>query len=297
MNILIIGSKGFIGSHAVRHFSKNHTVWQCDVVVDYVTPHYMQVDATNADYASIFETYHFDLCINCSGAASVPDSLINPQKDFMLNVVNVYRQLDAIRKYTTKCRYINLSSAAVYGNPEYLPIDEKHALEPISPYGLHKKMAEAICQLFYDNFKIPTCSLRIFSAYGAGLQKQLFWDLYQKSKNNQVVSLFGIGKETRDFIHVLDVIHAIDSVINHAAFTHDIVNVASGQELTIKEVAETFFSIYDPKVQVLFQHQERKGDPSNWVADLSKLHSYGFQGQVNLFEGLTNYVKWLQEIE
>ncbi|HPF97439.1 MAG: SDR family oxidoreductase [Ignavibacteriae bacterium] len=298
MNILIIGAKGFIGSYAVEHFSKNHTVWQCDVVVDYVTPNYIQVDATNANYSAVFENQRFDFCINCSGAASVPDSLTNPQRDFTLNTVNVFRQLDAIRKYNPECKYINLSSAAVYGNPEYLPIDELHPLKPISPYGLHKKMAEAICQSFYENFQIKTCSLRIFSAYGAGLQKQLFWDLYKKAKGSSAISLFGTGSETRDFIHVHDVVKAMDCVIKKSAFAHDIVNVANGKELSIKDVAKTFFDIYNPKIEVTFQNQERKGDPSNWVADLSKLHStYGFDSEMNLQEGLTNYVKWLKGIE
>ena len=95
----------------------------------------------------------------------------------MLNVSNVFKQLDAIRKFQPGCKYINLSSAAVYGNPESLPISEDHHLDPISPYGNHKKMAEEVCADFYTNYRIPTCSLRIFSAYGAGLQKQLFWDL------------------------------------------------------------------------------------------------------------------------
>ncbi|MFV0572546.1 MAG: NAD-dependent epimerase/dehydratase family protein [Xanthomarina gelatinilytica] len=297
MKILILGSKGFIGSHCVSYFKKSHNVYGCDVAVDCSNAQYIQIDATNADYSVVFEQNTFDVCINCSGAANVPDSIKNPQRDFMLNTVNVFKQLDAIRKYNSECKYINLSSAAVYGNPEYLPIDELHPLKPISPYGLHKKMAEEICQSFYDNFQIKTCSLRVFSAYGTGLQKQLFWDLYQKSQQSNTVSLFGTGTETRDFINILDVVNAIDSVIANSTFEHDIVNVANGQQLTIREVVETFFNIYNPSVSVTFQNEERKGDPSNWVANLDRLQSYGFKSRVDLYEGLTNYVTWLQEIE
>lgn len=90
MNILIIGSKGFIGSHCVKYFSKNHKVWECDVVTDYVSKNYFIVDATNADYSDIFQQQQFDVCINCSGAGSVPNSIKNPQRDFILNTVNVY---------------------------------------------------------------------------------------------------------------------------------------------------------------------------------------------------------------
>jgi dTDP-glucose 4,6-dehydratase/UDP-glucose 4-epimerase len=294
MNVLIIGSKGFIGSNAVRYFSERYNVWQCDVVVDYNTKNYVQVDTTNADFNEIFETLQFDVCINCSGASSVPDSIKKPQKDFILNTVNVFKQLDAIRKHNPDCRYINLSSAAVYGNPKYLPIDESHPLDPISPYGIHKKMAESICQSFFDNYQIKTCSLRIFSAYGPGLEKQLYWDLYKKAQDNHIISLFGTGEETRDFIYISDIVFAIDMVIKNVDFQHDIINVASGQELSIKEVAQTFYDIYKPSVEVTFKNQVRQGDPSNWVADLNKLKSFGFKNQVNLKDGLISYVKWLK---
>ncbi|HAT66577.1 MAG TPA: dTDP-glucose 4,6-dehydratase, partial [Flavobacteriaceae bacterium] len=150
MNILIIGSKGFIGSHCVRHFAMEHDVWECDVVTDYNNDQYFLIDATNASFDEVFASQAYDVCINCSGAASVPDSIKNPQRDFMLNVTNVFKQLDAIRKHQPRCKYINLSSAAVYGNPKSLPIAENHQLQPISPYGNHKKMAEEVCKDFYD---------------------------------------------------------------------------------------------------------------------------------------------------
>ncbi len=69
-------------------------------------------------------------------------------------------------------------------------------------------MAEDVCKLFYEQYKIKCCSLRIFSAYGEGLKKQLFWDLYQKVKANPSVVLFGSGNESRDFIHISDILLA-----------------------------------------------------------------------------------------
>lgn len=295
MNILIIGSKGFIGSHCVSYFTTYHNVYECDVVVDYTTEQYTQIEATNADYNAIFETQQFDVCINCSGAASVPDSIKNPQRDFMLNTVNVFKQLDAIRKYNPKCKYINLSSAAVYGNPKYLPINEDHPLNPISPYGMHKKMAESICESFYKNYGLLVCSLRVFSAYGEGLRKQIFWDLHQKIKTSSQVTLFGTGKESRDFIHVSDLIKVIDLVIGKGKFNNDCINVANGKELYIKTIAETFYDVLDPSVSIQFQGQVRKGDPINWVADVSKIQELGYVNSVNLKSGITKYVAWLKE--
>ncbi|MDP5158575.1 MAG: SDR family oxidoreductase [Flaviramulus sp.] len=297
MKILIIGSKGFIGSHCVEYFSKEHDVWQCDVVTDYALDNYFLVDSTNADYNDIFESQQFDVCINCSGAASVPDSIKNPQRDFVLNTLNVFKQLDAIRKLNSTCKYIHLSSAAVYGNPKFLPIDENHPLDPISPYGIHKKMAEDICKEFYENYNISTCSLRIFSAYGNGLQKQLFWDLYKKSSSKSKVKLFGTGNESRDFIHVNDLVVAMDQVIKYSSFKNDIVNVASAKELTINSVVSVFFKYFKPETQVVFEGNSRLGDPINWLANIEKLQKMNFKQSITIEQGLKLYTAWLKEKE
>jgi dTDP-glucose 4,6-dehydratase/UDP-glucose 4-epimerase len=293
LNILIIGSKGFIGSHCVKFFSRNHNVWECDVAIDYVSKNYFLVDTTNADYNEIFQIQEFDVCINCSGASSVPDSIKKPQRDFILNVVNVHKQLDSIRRFNSSCKYINLSSAAVYGNPENLPISEFHILNPISPYGVHKKMSEDICKLFYEQFSIGTCSLRIFSAYGDGLKKQLFWDIYNKSISNDKIKLFGTGNESRDFVHISDLTEAISCIINNGKFNSEIINVASGLEYKIKDVVNIFFSFLNNE-KCEFLGTKRKGDPSNWKADINKLKSYGFQPKIDIKTGLNRYVKWLQ---
>jgi len=295
MNILIIGSKGFIGSHCTNYFSSKHNIWQCDVVVDYTSQNYTQIDAYNADFSDVMQLQKFDICINCSGAASVPDSLKNPQRDFLLNVTNVFKQLDAIRKYNSDCKYINLSSAAVYGNPKKVPISENHPVDPISPYGVHKKMAEDICKEFNKIYNIGTCSLRIFSAYGEGLKKQIFWDLHEKVKNGFNVDLFGTGNESRDFIHISDVINAIDVVIKYCEFKNDIINVANSEEILIKSVVELFYSNYNRDIKFKFIGKNRKGDPINWFADITKLSGLGYQQNVFLEKGLNNYYKWIQE--
>lgn len=297
MKILIIGAKGFIGSHCVEYFSKENEVWQCDIVVDYNTPNYLLLDATNANYEEIFSTTNFDVCINCSGAASVPDSIKHPQRDFNLNTSTVFKQLDAIRTQSPQCKYVHISSAAVYGNPISLPVKENHPLVPISPYGRHKKMGEEIAEEFYTQFGLNTSSLRVFSAYGPGLKKQLFWDLYQKQKTTDNIVLYGTGKETRDFIYISDLVYAIDCIIKNGRFTGDVINVANGEELSIQKVAAVFYNHFHSKVTVSFGGEERKGDPINWVADNSKLQQLGYQQKTSIDKGLLNYVKWLKEQE
>jgi UDP-glucose 4-epimerase len=291
--ILIIGSKGFIGSHAITYFSaQGFEVFGCDVVVDYIDKKYFLLDATNANYHNIFQKHHFDVCVNCSGAASVPDSLLNPLRDYTLNTYNVFKILDAIRQYQPTCKFINLSSAAVYGNPKQLPIKETDELNPMSPYGLHKMQAEQICKEFYTIYGVKTCCLRIFSAYGEGLKKQIFWDLYQKMKKADEVILFGTGNETRDFIYINDLIFAIECVMKNADFNNNIINVANGEEFKIKDVATSFATFFPAQKQIIFNNKVKAGDPLNWKADIKALLRLGYINKISIQTGLENYYDW-----
>jgi len=295
MKLLIIGSRGFIGHHLFNYFSeKGNEVWGTDVVDDYINKErYFLIDASNSDYSSVFQSADYDLCINCSGAANVPESLKNPLRDYYLNTVNVFKILEAIRKFQPSCKFINLSSAAVYGNPKQMPVNEDARPDPLSPYGFHKLQAEQICKEFYDFYNIRTCSLRIFSVYGPGLKKQLFWDLHNKAKKGVPFSLFGTGNESRDFIYILDLVKAIELVAGRSAFSADVINIANGKEIMIKNVVSVFFGLFDHEIRYSFSGETREGDPVNWVADISKLISYGYQPSFTIEYGLEKYYEWV----
>lgn len=295
MKVIVIGSKGFIGKHLYDYYqSKDLEVWGADVIVDYVnTDNYFLIDSTNSDYSSVFQNQQYELCINCSGASSVPDSLNNSLRDYYLNTVNVFKILEAIKKFQSNCKFINLSSAAIYGNPEALPIKETFKPNPLSPYGIHKLHSEQICKEFYEFWKVQTCSLRIFSVYGNGLKKQLFWDLHKKSLTGKPITLFGTGNESRDFIHVDDLVRTIELIGEHSNFKADIINVANGEEVIIKDAVSIFFSLYKNQISYSFSGDSRKGDPINWKADISKLKSFGYKPSVDMETGLKKYYEWI----
>jgi len=297
MKIIIIGSKGFIGSHCVKYFSQKADVWECDVIPDYTNKQYFTIDAGNVDYSEIFRTQTFDVCINCSGAAIVPDSLVHTHRDYQLNTVNVFKILDSIKLLSPTCKFLNLSSAAVYGNPTELPVKENQPLKPISPYGFHKKQAEEICQEFHIFFGLNTCSLRIFSAYGEGLKKQIFWDLAQKIKYSNDVVLFGTGDETRDFIHILDLVNQIELTINNSYFKGESINSANGVQIKIKDLVNLFMNKAKCVNNITFNNTVRKGDPLNWMADISILKGFGYKQSISIEDGINRYLNWLKENE
>jgi len=296
VKILIIGNKGFIGQHASRYFSKQHHVYGADVNQDYNAKNYFVIDQSNADFKSVFAKVVFDVCINCSGAANVSESIKNVARDYELNTHNVFHILNAIHQYQPQCKFINLSSAAVYGNPKVLPISENQPARPVSPYGFHKYMAETICKEFHEQFGLQTVSLRIFSAYGEGLMKQFFWDLYKKQQVSQEIELWGTGNESRDFIYIQDLLQAIDKVMNNSLFIGETINVANEKEVKIQDAAKLFIQLFNPKVEMKFNREIRKGDPINWRADITQLRALGYKQQYSIEQGLKNYSLWLKEL-
>lgn len=295
MKILVIGAKGFIGSYIVKHFAQLGTeVWQCDVVTDYTTERYIQIDATNSDFNTVFEQQHFEVCVNCSGAASVPESIQHPYRDFLLNTANVYAMLNAIRQHCSDCKFINLSSAAVYGNPQSLPITEAMPLAPMSPYGRHKVMAEDVLREFAEEFGVKTCSLRIFSAFGIGLRKQIFWDMNKKMTNTDEAIFWGTGDESRDFIHVQDIAQVVELCICRADFRGEAVNVANGVQTTVREAVELFAGLKKYAGKISFNGHVREGDPRFWEADIRVLKEWGYRQTVTLEQGLKDYIVWAE---
>ncbi|MBS2098546.1 NAD-dependent epimerase/dehydratase family protein [Carboxylicivirga linearis] len=297
MNILVIGSKGFIGAHTLAYFRKKYDdVYGCDVVVDYTDDKYYQIDASQPDFQAPFQKKNYEFCINCSGAASVPLSIKYPLRDYQLNTANVFKLLSAIKELNPACKFINLSSAAVYGNPKTIPIGENALIKPVSPYGEHKKMAEDICSEFYYFFSLPTCNLRIFSAYGPGLKKQLLWDLFQKCTTDSF-ELFGTGNETRDFIYIDDVIQAIEVIMNSdAVFKAGVVNVANGYQVSIKELVHVFTHKLNYRGKYVFSGSNRAGDPINWEADINLIQTLGYRQTVSLEDGIIKYIEWAKRL-
>lgn len=275
MRVIVFGHKGFIGSTIIDRF-KNESCIGIDKLDDLFT-------------LNLKDT---DVVINCAGASNISDSFEDPLNDLHKNTLLVQQLLDKIRQsYNKNIRFVNLSSAAIYGDPQLLPIKENSISNPISPYGFHKKMAEDLCYEYYRCFGIKTISLRIFSAYGPGQHKMLLWDLHQKIiKSNGEITLFGTGTESRDFIHIEDIFQQLLLAINNAEFKGEALNVANGTEVQIKEIAELYKKYHPIPFEYTFNNQNRLGDPLNWCADISKMTDWGYKQKVHIERGIKEYI-------
>jgi UDP-glucose 4-epimerase len=156
-------------------------------------------------------------------------------------------------------------------------------------------MSERVCLEFAQLFGIGTASLRIFSAYGPGLRRQVLWDICNKVRAAAQLLLQGTGNESRDFIHAIDVARALEHVAEHAAFAGEAYNLASGQETTIAELVGLVLQRLAPGLQARFDGVLPPGTPRNWCADISKLANLGFVPRVSLEQGVDDYVRWFQQ--
>jgi nucleoside-diphosphate-sugar epimerase len=299
LKILVAGSEGFIGGHCVDYFMQHkHEVTGIDL---YEQPskkyNYIKVSRLSPEMDEVLAQNKFDAVVNAAGSGNVPYSMTHPVLDFEANSLDTIRLLDAIRKHQPACKYIHLSSAAVYGNPQKLPIKEEDVAAPLSPYGWHKLVSENLCKEYTHIYHLHTAVLRPFSVYGPGLKKQLFWDLFVKaSRANGSFDLFGTGKESRDYIFVKDLVRGIDAVLQQGAMQGEVYNLASGIETRIEEAVQTYFDALQIKPAYRFNGTIREGDPLNWRADISRIKQLGFSLQYNLSSGLAELAKWVKKV-
>lgn len=300
MNVLIIGSHGFIGSHLCDHFTnKAYKVYGADILEapTFLNYNYVKVSGSTSEWEDLLNLVPFDFCINAAGSGNVSFSVQNPVNDFEANTLDVIKILDALRKKQSTCKYVHISSAAVYGNPLILPISENTILDPISPYGFHKMMSEVLCKEYHKLYNIPIIIIRPFSLFGVGLHKQLLWDVCNKIKQDDSITLFGTGDETRDFLHISDFVLLLVILMNKSNFTCDIYNAASGREISIREVASIFESVMLDCKKINFNGVTKAGDPLNWRADISKITELEFKPMARFNDSIIEYINWFNELQ
>ena len=296
--VLITGVAGFLGRYAAQHFSTEG--WSV-VGVDNASPEnaplptltaYYNLHLPNPAFVDLLKNHSPAVCIHCAGRSSVGFSITDPSPDFYDATVLNFEILNALRLHAPECKYLFLSSAAVYGNPKALPVKETDPPNPVSPYGFHKWQCEQSCLEFSKVYGMSTASLRLFSAYGPGLRRQVLWDICRKIFIHKSLSLQGTGKESRDFIHAIDIARSLKIVAENAPLQGEVYNVGSGLEVTIEDLSGMILSATQSNLSPRFDGVVPQGTPRNWKADISKLESLGFTPSIPLPQGVKSYVSW-----
>jgi UDP-glucose 4-epimerase len=296
--VLITGAAGFLGRYCARHFHDGG--WRVigidsaslENAPQFALSGYYSMQLPASGLAKTLAELRPNVCVHCAGRASVPMSFVDPSADFHGNVALTFETLSALRANSPECKFLLLSSAAVYGTPKSLPVSESHDPSPLSPYGFHKLQCEQLCAEYSQVYGLPTAVVRIFSAYGPGLRRQVVWDICQKAIVGGSVRLQGTGRESRDFIHARDIARALNLIATAAPMRGEVYNLGSGRETAIAELSDEVIRTLGGTHSISFDGVVPPGTPINWKADISRLGALGFVPSVTLESGLKDVVQW-----
>ena len=285
LNVLVTGSAGFLGKALIKKFRDKPEIDEV-LGVDILSSEDTVV-CDIRDYAKlekVCEGFKPNVVVHVAAQAYVPKSFEDPIEDATINIVGTINVLRLALKYGSDL--IFTSSASVYGNPKFLPISEEHPTNPTSPYGLSKLTGEKYIQLLYPS---KSTILRLSSVYGIqeGVRHGPVNSIVYNVVRHGCCYVTGDGNQTRDFIHVFDVVSAIELVMDKGI--RGIFNVGTGEEHSINDIVKLVEECLGKKFKIEYR-PERPGEIRRNLLDIGRLKAEGFKPQKNLKEGIKEII-------
>jgi len=295
---LVTGGAGFIGSNLVDELVRlDHEV----IVIDNISTGQLsnlnkaknKIKFINVDISNSKESIHkyfknVDWVFHMAGLADIVPSITNPKSYFQSNVKGTLNVLEASKKAKIK-KFIYAASASCYGIPEKYPTDEKSKIDPQYPYALTKFLGEQLVIHWAKVYAMPNVSLRFFNAYGprsrtTGVYGAVFGVFLAQKLAGKPLTIVGDGTQTRDFIHVYDLVNAIIIAVQKGK-QGEIYNVGNGKEISVNLIADI---IGGDKVSV----PKRPGEPDRSLADISKIKAqFNWQPKISIKKGIEMLLK------
>jgi UDP-glucose 4-epimerase len=284
MKILVTGGAGFIGSHIVEHFQGRAGVRVLDNLASGLQPNLAGlkcefIQGSILDRELVARAVQgVDIIFHLAAMVSVPVSVQKPLACVEVNTTGTIVLLEAAARAKVK-KFIFSSSAAIYGNNPAVPKIETMTPEPESPYASTKLDGEFYCRMFAREAGLPAVCLRYFNVFGPRQNPRSQYAaavpvFIDRALKNEPLTIHGDGTQTRDFIFVKDVAAANAHFALNSPAT-GVFNVASGQAITINELAETIRRLAGSRSKIVHA-ATRTGDVKHSVADTGKLRAAGF---------------------
>jgi len=319
MNWVITGGCGFIGTSLITTLIKesNHNIRVLDNLTTGTKDDlsevctYSEVSTDNIDKFNGIElivgdildeglavkvTKNADVIIHLAANTGVGPSVENPRADCMANVIGTFNYLEAARINTVP-RFVFASSGAPAGEVEP-PIHEELPPHPVSPYGASKLAGEGYCSAYYKTFNIQTVMLRFGNVYGPGSlhKSSIVAKFIRQALNKETLEIYGDGAQTRDFIYIDDLIHALRLAVTTENIGGEAFQIASNQETTVGEITDKMVKILNQNginhINVI-NGETRLGDVKRNYSDTSKAKNrLGWQPKMNQDEGLKKTVEY-----
>lgn len=310
--ILITGGAGFIGSHLAEEYVKRgHTVKVLDDfssgtvnnirgLLNYKKFKLIRGDIRNKEVIEKAMS-GVDVVFHLAAQIHVDKSIIDPRYTFEVNTFGALNILDSALENDVEL-VIYASSSEVYGSAQYVPMDEKHPLNPASPYAASKAAADRLCFAYYNTYKLPTVIVRCFNTYGPR-QSDIGYAAAVPKFIRRVMQglppvIYGNGRQTRDYMYIKDAVKAYDLVLNsYENLGGKVINFGTGEEISINELANKVISLFGRKGKMKPIHvAPRPGEVKRLCADiLFAKEELGFEPQHNMVKGLKEFIKWYEE--
>jgi UDP-glucose 4-epimerase len=302
MKVLITGGAGFIGSHTTDLLlKKGYEVAVIDDLsngkkenIDKRVPFHRD-DITEANLEKIFKAEKPEAIMHLAAQISLRKSIENPSLDAKVNILGTMKVLEAMEAAGTK-KIIFSSTAAVYGTPLKIMVDENHPINPESPYGLDKYAAEKFIESFCQERNIDYCILRYANVYGPRQdplgEAGVISIFTEKLLKNQSPSIFGDGNQTRDFVFVKDV--ALANLAALESGKNQIYNVGTGNETSVNEIFSLIKKFSGSKSTAI--HTDPVKEVKRMAFDCSKIEKdLNWKPQTNIEEGLKETVDYFRK--
>lgn len=295
MNILVTGGLGQIGSYVSNILSHENDVTVIDnfsnnIKNKVIPPNIKIIKGDICNRVLIKDLCNYDMIVHLAAQISVDKSINNPIYDADNNISGTLNLLEMSRKSDMR-NFVYISSAAVYGRPEYVPIDEIHPTNPISPYGLSKLTGERYSMLYYDIYGLSVTCLRLFNVYSPFQDPNnpysgVIIKFINKVKNSENPIIFGDGSQTRDFVYIEDVANAIFKTIENKKAIGKVFNIGSGKPTRIKDLADIVIGLLGKNVSSEFL-QPKIGDIIESYANITNARDIlSYEPKYTLEEGL-----------
>jgi len=245
MKIIVTGGAGFIGSHIVdRLVNKNHSV----VIIDnlstgkqkYLNPKakFYKLDITKDELNPLFAKEQPEIVIHTAAQVMLRQSIADPINDAMTNIIGTIRVLEACRAAKVRRIVYTSTGGARVGEPEYLPVDEKHPLNPCSPYGISKHTAEHYVWMYNKLYGLDYLIFCFGNVYGPRddpITKRVTAIFADRMIRGETPVIFGDGNQTRDFIYVEDLADFIVASVGKQP-EHKLFHLANGEQISVNQI-------------------------------------------------------------